>query len=469
MEYIREHPIVILKRISRFTILLLIPALRAIFFSGGSIDNWVTGVWIDFLALLFILLLATISWEFHLYCLDKGGIYQFTGICFIKKTFIPIEKITQISFESPWYLKIFGARCVRIETPAGSKFSPDLKIVLNKKAKLKFFNEIVNKDENHENIKVKFLSLVGLALFSANGITGVIFLATLISQSGKIIGSSLEKAVVTNVTQTVNSLAFGIPPVATTISIFIAIGFAFSFALNLLRYGKFSISRFSNKLNIENGNLVGRWFYLISVDKINFIAIKQTLITKLLGLYTVNINVIGYGKEKNEKSVLIPICRKTKALISLRRLLPEFKFSALQYKPKRKNFRRFLLLPLVAIFMLVVLLLIGIWFFPNLSSLIVFCFVMLFILDIALLVIKIFEYFHTGVCYKNGIFTVNYTRRLSFYRVCFSKQKLVKATIRQNVFQKHAGCCTVILHTLDEKRSCHVIPNIELDDAKKFL
>lgn len=123
----------ILKRISRFTILLLVPALRAVFFSGGSVDNWMTGVWIDFLALLFILLLATLSWEFHLYCLDKGGIYQFTGICFIKKTFIPIEKITQISFESPWYLKIFGARCVRIETPAGSKFSPDLKIVLNKK------------------------------------------------------------------------------------------------------------------------------------------------------------------------------------------------------------------------------------------------------------------------------------------------------------------------------------------------
>ena len=50
---------------SRFYILLLLPILRGLLFSGGNLYIWLKGAWFDILIIAAIILLGYIRWYFY--------------------------------------------------------------------------------------------------------------------------------------------------------------------------------------------------------------------------------------------------------------------------------------------------------------------------------------------------------------------------------------------------------------------
>lgn len=469
MEFNRQHPIKILVRISHFAILLVIPLLRALLFSGGNLQKWISGAWVDILVFLFIIGAGFIVWYFDLYCLSKEGVYKYNGIFKISQTFLPYKTISQIAIESPWYLKIIGGVKVRIDSPDKSHRKSDLEIIIGVKKADEFFDKINGNINVKKTIKGGFFPILGLILLSSNGLTGALYFFTFIYQSGNILGAEFEKKIMNSVTSTANILAIGLPPFAFIISLFILIGWLVSFIINAIRYAHFSVERKGNILYINNGLFIDRHKYLSSFKDINFIEIKQTIFTKILSLYSVFIGIIGYGKGKNEKNIFIPTFKIKDSLKYIQTILPEFKWTKPDMRPPNKFFFRFLAIPFYFFILIIILVLFFYIYFDNFRTLTLFIGCMLWIADAFLFIIKIISFFETGISLKDDYITICYSKRFAFYKVCFNTEKLVKVTIRQTPFQNKANCCSMIFYLYGENSSKHIVPNIEISYANSFL
>lgn len=469
MEYVREHPIRILSRISHFIVLLIVPALRALLFSGANFQQWIAGAWIDLTVLLIMIGCGFMAWFFDNYHFGEEGVDRFTGIFWIRRMWYPIQASTMIAVEQPWYLSMFGAARLRLDTTAGKAKKSDLNLVVSVKTAQSFFDNRFRRVRFQEKVQGSFSSIFGLSVFSSSGFTGMIFFVTLISQSGQIFGHEFERQIVNNVTKTMQFFAFGIPPAAAIVSGMIIIGWLISFVMNLLRYSNFLAQRSGNLLRIRNGVWADRHFYDLAADKISFLMITQTLVAKVMGLYAAYVGAIGYGKRKNERQVLIPIARRKSMEQSLANLFPEFSFCKKQIQPKAKFFMRFLWVPLFAALAIVALSVVLCAEFSAFEGLIWFVAAMLLIADGIAIVMRVFSFFHTGAAFKSGIFSVYYTKGLKICSVCFQKEKLVAAQIQQTVFQKRADCCTMVFYTYGEKKRRHVVLNVELADAQYLL
>ena len=97
MEYKKAHPVNIVESTSRFYILLLLPILRGLLFSGGNLYIWLKGAWFDILIIAAIILLGYIRWYFNMFRIDEDGLTIFRGIFLIKKEFIQYDRIASVA------------------------------------------------------------------------------------------------------------------------------------------------------------------------------------------------------------------------------------------------------------------------------------------------------------------------------------------------------------------------------------
>lgn len=472
MEYKKAHPVNIVESTSRFFILLLLPILRGLLFSGGNLYIWLTGAWFDILIIAAIFLLGYIRWYFNMFRIEEDGLTVYRGIFLIKKEFIPYEKMASVAVEYPFYLKPLRAVKVQVDTDAGRKRSSDFSLTMRKSdAELlleKSKARLVASDQMAKEYSPKLLYIGVLSLISSNSFTGVLFISTLISQSGNLLGREFEDLIMTNLTRLAQFLAFGLPPVAAILAYVLIGGWLISFIINIVRHKNFTVTRRHNSLVIEAGIITPRKFS-IDVSQINLVEIHQTLTTKIFGFYSVFIHCTGYGKQKNTISVLIPAAEKHEAMRNLELLLPEIKFVRKSIHPRLRNLSRFILVPIV----LITAVLAGIWLFcrifPSWSGLTLFVGIMGEVPLVWYLVVRIFSFTHTGAGVQDGIFTIYYTKRFLFNRVSIPVDKVSKLVFRQSLFQRATNCCDVVVYSYSEGTKKHVIQNLNYAEASVLL
>lgn len=469
MKIIREHPIKILSRMPRFSLLLIIPVFRALFYSGGSLQQWLKGSWIDILIVLSITGLGFLSWFFDLYSFEKNRIYRLSGMFLIKKTYYPIDKITSAIVKSPWYLNMFGLVSLNIDLASSKNKTPSLNLVLKKENLahiLKSFKKyhIVSKTNFSKKSSVFLFSIL-----SSNGLTGILFISAFISQSGKIFGKEFEQQIVSNLTNTANSIIQGIPPIASILSIWIIAGWLVSLVFNLVHYNNFEVIRSKDIISIKCGIKLFKKRCRFVVGDINQIQMKQTILTKILKVFSSQVSVIGYGKKRGEMPVLIPIESEKNTFKLLEKILPEFEFLKLLCKPQKKDFKRFLTVPINILIGIILATALAMLIFQNFLELILFAGVMIAILDIIYLIIKILSFSHNGLAVKDDTVTAAFTRGFNFYTICLKKEKIARFDIRQSFFQTKSNCCTLKIYPYNQKRVCYTIINLPLDQVIKLI
>lgn len=475
MLYQREHGISIFSRTSHYFILLLLPAIRGLFFSGGNISVWLSGAWIDLLVIFTILFLGYLSWYFDLYAISSHGLYRYRGLFRITTECFPYNQFTGIVVERPWYYRPFHAVKMRMDTNAGPGRSFDIVLTLSSlqaqrilKNVSAYKNKAMKKPVSRTYRSNLFFVGV-LSLISSNTLTGILFLSTFISQSGRIFGAEFEHEVMSNFTRATQMVVLGVPPFAVAVSLLVLLGWLVAFLLNLVRYAKFRISRNAQTLFLSSGVFINERRYLLDAKKINAVESRQTIFTKLFHFYTIYLDCAGYGKVKNEKSVLIPAARRGSSLRVLMNLFPEIRFVKPSIRPPQKAFRFFLSVPLWEIGLLFCTIVLLCRFFPYFRELILFFGAMIEILFSLFLIIKILSFSHTAIGFEDGIFTLQYTRRFLFSRVSFPVQKVSKVVLRQTPFQKAAGLCTLCFYTFSESKRKHMVFNLPYEDCRRFL
>ncbi|MGN1480786.1 PH domain-containing protein, partial [Porcipelethomonas sp.] len=294
---------------------------------------------------------------------------------------------------------------------------------------------------------------------------------TLLFQSGRIAKDLIENEL-DEFFRLANSLsarlALKIPPAAIILG-FIAIAtWLLSFIANMLRYSGFVMKKDRNQLKIKMGAVTRRMYHIIP-DKINYVDMRQSLIMKIFHTSSVNISCSGYGNQKNELPVLLPILTWQQANRALDLLDFKKYITKRKVKADKKAVMAYAGIPLTFIILIAAASFLTSRFLPSIYDIVLFVAIMAEIPFVWLLVVKIAALFTSGITIENDFCCIRYSRFYAFHTILADKEKLVKVQIIQNPVDKKLGRCRMDFYFNAETPKSNKIKGIRIQDAKKII
>ncbi|MGN1107124.1 MAG: PH domain-containing protein [Huintestinicola sp.] len=496
----RQHPAALLGYTTKNFWLLLIPLVRGLAALRFDFYKWSQGAGWDILALTAMIAIAVIRWYFTFYEFEEDGITVRKGMLFHTDTKISCLNVSAVTGEENPVLVRFGAVRVYIDTDAasGGRKSADLSLMIYRSDRAKLFNILSsafrspenkggNRDRKPDGItftyKASSKSLIAFSLLFSSALSGVALLMTALSGSTDIIGDRLEREffkAVNDVSDAVTTLAgrliSGISPAGVAISVIIGIGFAISFAANILRHLNFTVSR-RGKCIIITGGLVVKRMYCINSRKINIADMRQNLLMKLFGVTSVHVNCTGYGKRKNEFPVFVPVCsiRGTKSggvkgLGSVMdKLLTGFSRSETYINPKITYIMRFIGPPAFLILAIQAAGFVMLMMYPVWRELITFMTILCEVPAVWLLLVKACAYCTNGINITSDSVCAKYCKGYEFHTVTVPLERVAQIRITQNIFQRLNKSCDVHIFTSSEHIGSHRIKSLPIKEVQELI
>lgn len=262
---------------------------------------------------------------------------------------IPYMRIQSIDRISPWYLQIFGLLKLQIETSGGQEKPLELAFISNQVA-----NEIeAHRNQQHHAMEVATATLAtdvptanensvvsrvpvnrttyqisqtDLVLY---GLTSLGIFSILIPLS--FIGSKWDEYAPKHLQDNANHF-FALSPVALVIGL-VVLALILSCLISLLqilnKYYHHTVTREHNTLAITHG-FTSKIAVHMDTRKIQAVVFEQTVLRRLLGLYTVKLILASdtdQGEDKDGNSgILIPVGRREALLTHLPALLPNYDY-----------------------------------------------------------------------------------------------------------------------------------------------
>lgn len=466
-----QHPIKILSYTTKFFWLLVIPLVRGLISMQWDFQTWVEGAWIDIIVLLLIFLFAYTRWYNITFKINPSSFSLYSGIYIKGENTIDFSKITSFSVEKNYFLNLINANRLIIETNCGSGRKSDILITVKINDADRFID--ILEDYNYTNelritYKPKKTHLLIFSLIFSNTLSGVILIATLIYQSGKMAGQELESRLIYTVNEITKKLSKNLPPAAVLLSLIIIGGWLLSFILNMLRYWNFSASRKGKVLTIKSG-FFSKYINEINLSKVNYADYRQNLLTMLFRVSSLHIHCTGYGKGKRQIAVLIPITTRHEIASSTKMLLPDLSTPDISIRPGPHQVQRFMFFPVIFLLVIPIISLIFIKFLTSWMDMILFVTIMIEIPVIWALIVKIVSNYTTGIGSDENYIKASYCCLYSFHSVVIPKQKISTIIISQTIFQKATNDCTLIFYTHAEHTKKHTVRNLPLEECNKFL
>jgi putative membrane protein len=471
-EYRLQHPLAIIDAFFRYIILLLLPLVRSITLFTTDLRTWLQGVWIDVLVLLAIILFGTLRWNCIRVRIEEDGVLHRAGIWMIREQRIPFSHISSVIAEHSWYLRPFSAVRVRIETDAGNDELPDVRLLLREKDADALLAGVSGylRDEQVMVRRYEPRSLyVGLLSFvTSDSLTGVLFAATLISQTGKLLGEEAEDRLITSLTRMMELAASWLPPVAAIIGCTLLGGWLIDFVSNLIRHLRFRAVRQGSALFVRCGIFTERE-YTLAAERVNFLQLRQSLLTRLIGYYAGMINCTGYGKGKNELSVLLPAVGEDDLRRSLNLILPELRPTGNRWHPPARTLWRILWPALLLCTVVGFTWRTALRWLPSLWELVLFLGAMLMLPSIWWLMVRLVSFFHTGIGCRKDTFTFRGVSGFRFFTIVCRADKIAKMQVTRTIFQQQNGCGDLRIWFRSEKKRSLLVPNLRIEDIDRFL
>lgn len=466
----RQHPIKILNLVSKNFWLLLIPLVRGLFSLRFDIYHWLQGAWLDLLVVLAILGIALLRWNFTRYEIREDSVFLRKGVFLRRELSLPFSNLCAALGEQRLVLRPFKAVEIFLDTNAGSASKADLQLTIPRGEWKKLLKLMRLPEENAllTSCKPSRGNLFWFSFLFSSTLSGIIFISTLLIQSSKILGTSLENQLMVAVTDMSRKVAPMLPPIAAAISSLLAAGWLFSFISNLLRYLRFSITRRGRDIRLNYGFFSLRSYY-ISADKINYADLSQNLLSKLFSIMSLRVSCSGYGKHKDEMPIFLPITTKKQVYTSLKLLLPGLTPLKRQLRPNRKSFGRYIWLPFYASLIIPAAGFLAKWLFPKWETLILFLAIMVEIPFLWLLAVKTASFFSAGAAFDSRQICIDYSFGYQFHRVLIPREKICKVIVTQSIFQRVTRACDLRIYATNEFTKCHRIIALPKKETEEFL
>lgn len=494
----RSHLIYILSSLGKYLFLLLIPLIRGLFYfiksalnpSGGfhfasAFSQWVNGAWLDILAISLFISLGFLVW--YLFTLETSptGLTVRRGLFRRETFFLPTSRFTCVTMVYPFYLKPFGAVHLRIDTPGGNLNNADLVILLRKSDCNEILKAVlgpslytaptaqnpspgVSGASAINTYRPRSLYVFLLAAVTSNSFAGMLLLTTFITQVGKVLGRQFSEMIYGTFEEAAKALAFGVPPAAAAIAYLFLFSYLCAFVANLFRHGNFSVHPLPSTVEIHSGVLTNRVYFLES-HKISFVDIRRTLITLSLGLSSVFLHTVGYGKYKDDVSALIPCVNKKQLSMSLNSLLPYYVPSLPQIRPRWRSAMRYLSHPLWYIGSILLASIVTTWLFTAWSDLIRWFALLGLCPALWFLAVRFADLLTAGISYQKGTFTLRYSRNFTLHTILIPREKISKITTTQSIFQRRSKRCDLRIYSYSDGIQYHRIRDLLIEDTEKLF
>ncbi|MDR0943017.1 MAG: PH domain-containing protein [Ruminococcus sp.] len=436
--------------------------------------------------ILITLLGAIIAVQFltFRYRFDDNKLY-FKNSFIIKTEFsISFDKISLISYREAVWSRPFHAVKLQIESEAKSIFnkkkSSDVTLFVDiataKRILYRFGNvhrsdtkdiRPASRPASYRNPKA-FLLL--FSVFFSSAASGGIYLLFFLYQSTDIFADTLG-FYYRDVVEQVSSLAAmffeGFSNGLALLFIIIAGGWLYSFAANILRLQNYRLTVREKIIEIRGGYF-SRWSYYINRKYVAFTDIKQNLLMKILGLYSVNIGCTGYGKKRGEIPVFIPITAIPKTGSAIERIIPDFSHrldnKKLKFSTAKTAIFKLSFIALILVIGFAALFILMLTAFPNFLRLLLFLLIMTEIPSVLYLAACVREGLSSGIGVDNGQFTVYCRKGFSEHMVIIPENMVSTIAERKSFLMKKRGLSNITFTTGGESGVKHRIRSVKAFD-----
>ena len=470
----RAHPITILGNLWRVLYLIIIPVLRGFFAAlGNDLTGWLAGTWADVLILLLMVGIAVLRWWRVTCRWNQDTLYISSGVLLQSDTLIPWRNIVTLSVTHSFYLQPFRAVRMRVDTMGGSRSNADFTIILspkNARILLEYSrgrgNDCLPKGAGVYTPRTS--SILALSLLNSNSLAGIVFIAAFISQSGRLLGVEFSRMLIDTFEETARALAFGIPPAAAALAYLLLGGWTVSFIRTFLQYKNMQVSREGDNLHIVGGTVTSRE-YLVKYAEVNFIDIRQSLTTKVMGLYSLYISAVGYGKQKEDITCLVPTEGETKFRQNRTLLFPALSPAPRSLPASMRGVMRFAAQPLCLCLGVPLITGLLIRLMEGWTAFALFVGSMAMVPCVVFLLARIFDYRTGGLARRGDVFTLRYSKGFYLHTVVVNRDKIVQVELRQGPFQRFGSTCDVVVRTRGEGRIQHRCRALDLKKAEKLF
>ncbi len=474
-KWVRPHPATIVLYSLRQILLLLIPIVRALFSSQNDFTNWNRYVWVDLLAIFGMFGFGYMRYLATGFRIEGQGIICQNGLILHRRGYIPFSEISVLVCEKSFFWFPLRYCLVYLDTDAGGKHEADFKIALSYRQYDTIRHELSKVCIDHQAARRisrgKWWEILFLSFLSSDSLSGILFISATISGFGDLFSIDIRQLITDNfeyLYQFANKLVIKIPPVAAWIAYILIITWSISFLMHTVKNMRFTVMRQGNAMAIICG-MLSRYDHWIQVKRINRLDIRQTFVTRLLGVQSVFVRSCGYGKQSQNLAVLLPAGTNTRVKAQLSLLLPEYPITSNQIRSKKKYLLRFAALPFwmsigeILLFWKLSLLL------PNLKDTVLFVGAAMLIPTLWLFVVRITAYFHNGAGKTQDVYTFRYTYGYRFMTTVVQKEKITSFTIRQTVFQRMNGGCDLLIYVRDEKKAHFTVCNLNRKEVEQIM
>lgn len=315
--------------------------------------------WIYLIPLgILLLVFSIVKWRKTVFYIKDNMLFYEKGIFSKTREQIPFNKITTVDMEQGPISRILKLCTLKVDTGAALDIKAEVKITVKLEVAEEVKKEILKNKELDSDINIEeknyieatFKDLMVYAL-TKNKLGWILGAYVIFNQVKDFVSESIIDSLNNNAEKIVTTIGNKIfnKQSVLFITFYILIIFLICYIIAAtisiikenIQYHNFKLYKNKNKLNLEYG-LFTKKRYSFPIKKIQAIKLKQTAIQQLLGLYTLEAVIIGYGDNDDKKAIIYPIANEKLKNKIIEQFLPKFKFDGQIYKPRKRHLLKFI-------------------------------------------------------------------------------------------------------------------------------
>lgn len=465
--YRRTHPYTVFSHLKISAILILIPVVQEILYTPQNLFEIISTLSANTLYAIALIIFSIYSYRFHLYRTTYDAIEIKKGLLIKQYYCVPFDRIYTINIYKNIFSLPLGAHKISFDTPSGSSRHYDISAYFDTELSRKTEKRIAGNNTPMYNYKSKYLYMLLMSAFWSNPATGLLFAAPFISRLGDVLGYEIQNTVLSTMDEFWHSLSIDIPPIAATIANILVLGWAIALTLQFLRYAGFESYVIGDYIAVRRG-ILSKSITYTRRDRLAAVTIDQSLFMWLLGLYSAGVFMIGSGKLKGDRGLIIAAEKKEKINYRVKEFAALNDDDSNSLRPKKNTIYSYICLPLWIIIVITALLITA----DSFSVINEFFRVLMLFALIPLVWWTLFRLFARSRSFAavndDCVIMCSYDR-LTLKKYIIPKDKVQYVSITQSIFQKRKNTCSVRVYMYFEKRACHIVKHIDADRAREMF
>lgn len=461
---IKAHPITIFGLMKPYLFILVLPMIRAVFqyLREGKTENFFL---FEMIAVGFVSVIAKFGWKFIKITLCGDKIVLKKGVLIKLRAEICTMHISSILIEQGPIDRLVGSAKCHINTEAGSPQKSDFSLRIYKND-AEYLIKLLYGEEKAEKIRFSPFKIALLSAATSSAVTGIFVGVPIINQMSELVGVTVTEAFYNEISNISRSFKDSLPTVINIVTLILILAYIFSFGVIFIKNANFNLQSGKDKMVVRSGIFTLKQV-VFKKSAINNVCFEQKPLLRIFKRYSLRVSVGGFGDEKGEKAVIVPILSQKE--INKYRNICFFKTNATNGRLTPKSgLNRFLYLPTVILISTVTAAVITAPWLKRFDALIL----------PAVMLVLLINIYYADICYYNyknselsfgGALCATGTSGLTIRKFYCDKNKIGVIKITKTPADRALGTCKAKFIVYSEKADNIRIKNFGYRDLMQAL